>query len=35
MLYHHVLRSRNVDLVQRDTLGFDLEDILLLGEYTD
>lgn len=35
MLYHHELESRKVDLVQRDTLHFDLEDILLLDEYID
>lgn len=35
MLYHHELGSRTVALVQRDTLYFDLEDILLLDEYVD
>ena len=35
MLYHCELGSRKVDLVQRDTLYFDLEDILLLDEYID
>lgn len=35
MLYHHELGSRKVDLVQRETLYFGLEDILLLDEYTD
>lgn len=35
MLYHHNLGSQKVNIVQRDTLYFDLEDILLLDEYID
>lgn len=35
MLYHHNLGSQKVNIVQKDTLYFDLEDILLLNEYID
>lgn len=35
MLYHYNLGSQKVNIVQRDTLYFDLEDILLLNEYID
>lgn len=35
MVYHHKLGSQKVDIVQTDTLYFDLEDILLLNEYID